>query len=313
MLYPLQLIPEYRPYVWGGHRLRPGSERTAEAWVVYEGDRIAAGPLAGRTLAEAAAENGAELLGQRAVQRTGLRFPLLVKLLDCGDWLSLQVHPDDEQAVRLEGPGHFGKTEAWHFIEVEPSAEILVGLRPGTTAERLEQSVHQGTLPDLMQRLVVHAGDTIFISPGTIHALGPGLLLYEVQQTSDVTYRVFDWNRPATLDRKLHLEQSLAVADLENVSHIVPQLPFVNGHQQQSLVSCRYFTLEMLVGRSDSITLDTNGESFHALTLVEGEAELEGADWRLGLRRFDTVLIPASCGSYRIESDSLFRALKATA
>lgn len=313
MLYPLQLIPEYRPYVWGGHRLRPGSERTAEAWVVYEGDRIAAGPLAGRTLAEAAAENGAELLGQRAVQRTGLRFPLLVKLLDCGDWLSLQVHPDDEQAVRLEGPGHFGKTEAWHFIEVEPSAEILVGLRPGTTAERLEQSVHQGTLPDLMQRLVVHAGDTIFISPGTIHALGPGLLLYEVQQTSDVTYRVFDWNRPATLDRKLHLEQSLAVADLENVSHIVPQLPFVNGHQQQSLVSCRYFTLEMLVGRSDSITLDTNGESFHALTLVEGEAELEGADWRLRLHPFDTVLIPASCGSYRIESDSLFRALKATA
>jgi mannose-6-phosphate isomerase len=313
MLYPLQLIPEYRPYVWGGHRLRPGSERTAEAWVVYEGDRIAAGPLAGRTLAEAAAENGAELLGQRAVQRTGLRFPLLVKLLDCGDWLSLQVHPDDEQAVRLEGPGHFGKTEAWHFIEVEPSAEILVGLRPGTTAERLEQSVHQGTLPDLMQRFVAHAGDTIFISPGTIHALGPGLLLYEVQQTSDVTYRVFDWNRPATLDRKLHLEQSLAVADLENVSHIVPQLPFVNGHQQQSLVSCRYFTLEMLVGRSDSITLDTSGESFHALTLVEGEAELEGADWRLRLHPFDTVLIPASCGSYRIESDSLFRALKATA
>jgi mannose-6-phosphate isomerase len=238
---------------------------------------------------------------------------LLVKLLDCSDWLSLQVHPDDEQAVRLEGPGHFGKTEAWHFIEVEPDAEILVGLHPGTTAERLEQGVHQGTLPDLMQRFVVHAGDTIFISPGTIHALGPGLLLYEVQQTSDVTYRVFDWNRPATLDRKLHIEQSLAVADLDAVSHIVPQLPFVNGHQQQSLVSCRYFTLEMLVGRSDSITLDTNGESFHALTLIEGEAVLEGAGWRLGLHRFDTVLIPASCSSYRIESDSLFRALKATA
>jgi len=313
MLYPVQLIPEYRPYVWGGHRLRPGSERTAEAWVVYECDRIAAGPLAGRTLAEAVAENGAELLGQRVVQHTGLRFPLLIKLLDCADWLSLQVHPNDEQAIRLEGAGQYGKTEAWHFIEAEPGAEILCGLCPGVTAERLAQAVRQGTVVDLMQRFTVCAGDSIFISPGMIHALGPGLLLYEVQQTSDVTYRVFDWNRPAISARKLHIEQSLAVADLDAVSHIVPQPPIVNDRQPQSLVSCRYFTLEMLAGRSDSMTLDTDGESFHALTLVEGEAELEWADGRLRLHRFDTVIIPASCGSYRIESADFFRVLKSTA
>lgn len=313
MLYPVQLIPDYRAYVWGGHRLRPGPERTAEAWVVYERDRIAAGPLAGRTLTEVVAENGPELLGQRVVRHTGLRFPLLIKLLDCADWLSLQVHPNDEQAIRLEGAGQYGKTEAWHFIDAEPGAEILCGLRPGVTAEHLAQAVRQGTLLGLMQRFTVHAGDSIFISPGMIHALGPGLLLYEVQQTSDVTYRVFDWNRPATSARKLHIEQSLAVADLDAVSHLVPQPPFASEHLPQSLVSCRYFTLELLVGRSDSMTLDTGGESFHALTLVEGEAELEWADWRLRLHRFDTVLIPASCGSYRIESAGLFRVLKSTA
>ncbi len=313
-LYPLQLIPEYRAYVWGGHRLRPTWEaRTAEAWVVYEHDRIATGSLADRTLAQVATEYGAELLGPPVVARTASRFPLLIKLLDCAEWLSLQVHPDDEQAVRMEGEGHFGKTEAWHFIEAEPGAQILCGLRPGTTREGLSQAIRNGTLLDLMQRHTVQAGDSIFISAGMIHALGPGLLLYEVQQTSDLTYRVFDWNRPQTENRKLHIEQSLAVADVDAVARLIPQPQFGSGHRQQALVACRYFTLEMLAGHVDSITLDTNGESFHALTLIEGEAELEWADWHLELHRFDTVLIPAACGSYQIESSSFFSLLKATA
>lgn len=313
MLYPLQLIPEYRPYIWGGHRLRPGSERTAEAWVVYEHDRITAGPLAGRTLGEAAAEYGPELVGSRAVQRTGTRFPLLIKLLDCAEWLSLQVHPNDEQAVQLVGAGEYGKTEAWHFIEAEPGAEILCGLRPGTTRESLVQAIRNGTIVELMKRFTIHAGDSIFISPGMIHALGPGLLLYEVQQTSDLTYRVYDWDRPQTPNRQLHIEQSLIVADLNADSQLMPRPPFVDGQQQQSLVACRYFTLELLAADSDSISLDTRGESFHALTLIEGEAELEWTDRRLPLHRFDTVLIPASCGAYRLQSAGFFRALKSAA
>ena len=112
----LRLEPEYRDYVWGGGRLRPGIDPTAEAWVVWEEDRVRSGDLAGRTLGEISAQFGASLLGQRTVARTGKRFPILIKLLDCAQWLSLQVHPNDKQAIELEGPGQFGKTEAWHIL-----------------------------------------------------------------------------------------------------------------------------------------------------------------------------------------------------
>ncbi len=307
----LLLTPEYRDYVWGGSRLRPGHGPTAEAWVVYEGDRIASGMLAGQTLAEAAAAYGQALLGRRAVQRTGTRFPLLIKLLDCAQWLSLQVHPNDEQAVRLEGPGQFGKTEAWYFIEAEPGAELLCGLRPGMTKANLEEAIRRGTILDWTQRLTIHAGDTILLKPGMIHALGPGLLVYEVQQTSDVTYRVFDWNRPATQGRKLHLEQALAVTDVNAAAQIIPQPPFADGDQRE-LAACPYFTLQLLAGQTNSISLDTGGESFHALTLVEGGAQVEGPGWQLELNRFETVVIPAACGSYQVQAHGSFRALKAS-
>ncbi|RPJ43039.1 MAG: class I mannose-6-phosphate isomerase, partial [Chloroflexi bacterium] len=200
----LVLEPQYRDYVWGGKRLRPG-QVTAEAWVVYEGDRITNDPLAGKTLGEAADQFGPALLGQRVFQRTGSRFPLLVKLLDCAQWLSLQVHPNDEQAVRLEGPGHFGKTEAWHILEADTGAEILCGFKTEAEQTNWQQAVRDGTILDYTQRVPIHTGETVFIHPGTMHALGPGLLVYEVQQTSDITYRVFDWNRPASAGRKLHI------------------------------------------------------------------------------------------------------------
>ena len=305
------LTPEYRDYVWGGNRLKPGHSPVAEAWIVYEQDQIASGPLAGRTLAEVATAYAEALLGWRAVQRTGTRFPLLIKLLDCAQWLSLQVHPNDEQAVRLEGAGQFGKTEAWHILDAQPDAQILCGLRPGVTRETLAQAVRTGTLLDWMQRLSIQAGDTILISPGMIHAIGPGILLYEVQQTSDITYRVFDWNRPATQGRKLHIEQSLAVADISARGQVRPQ-PQLGDGDQRELVTCPYFTLQLLAGQSNSIALDTGGESFHALTLVEGRAQVEGANWGLELDRFGTVVIPAACGSYRVQPRGSFRALKAS-
>jgi mannose-6-phosphate isomerase len=307
----LLLTPEYRDYVWGRSRLRPGHVPTAEAWVIYEGDRIAAGPLAGQTLAQAAAAYGAALLGRRAVRRTGTRFPLLIKLLDCAQWLSLQVHPNDGQAVRLEGPGQFGKTEAWHLLEAEPGAEILCGLRPGMTRANLEQAIRRGTILDGMQRLTIHAGDTILLRPGMIHALGPGLLVYEVQQTSDLTYRVFDWNRPATQGRKLHLEQALAVADVNAAAQVIPQPPLADVDQRE-LVACPYFTLQLLAGQTNSISLDTGGESFHALTLIEGGAQVEGPGWQLELDRLESLVVPAACGSYQVQPRGPFRALQAS-
>jgi len=311
MHQPILFTPQYRNYIWGGNRLKPGETPVAEAWVIYEKDEVASGPLAGRTLADLAAQYGAGLLGQRAVETTGLRFPLLIKLLDCAKWLSLQVHPNDEQAKGLEGVGFFGKTEAWHFFEVEPGAEILCGLHPGTTAEDLAESIRSGTVVETMQRLVVRAGESIFIPAGTIHALGPGLLLYEVQQNSDTTYRVFDWNRPVTKERPLHIEKSLAVANPEASGKLLP-LPELADGSQKTLISCPYFKLETLAAQSNPILLDRHGESFDALTVVNGSIRIEGDGWEISLMHYQTVLIPAGCGPYQIKPAGSYRALRAT-
>lgn len=306
----LQLKPEYRDYLWGGQRLRPG-QLTAEAWVVYENDRIASGPFAGRTLAEVSAELGASLLGQRAFQQTGARFPLLIKLLDCAQWLSLQVHPNDEQAARLQGPGFFGKTEAWHVLEAAPDAQLIAGLEPGTTAEAAAQSIRDGTILDWSHYVSAQAGDTIFMRPGTIHALGPGLMIYEVQQTSDLTYRVFDWNRPQTEKRKLHIEKSLQVVDPTIV--VEPKrLPSMSDGDRQVLVACPYFTLEMLAMQSHNMELDTRGETFHALTVIQGAVRIAACDGSLTLGCYESVVVPATCGAYRLEPLNDSRLLKSS-
>lgn len=306
---PLQLLPEYRDYIWGGARLRPGIVPTAEAWVVYEGDKIAAGPFIGKTLGELAAETGPDLLGARAYAKTGRRFPLLVKLLDCAEWLSLQVHPDDKQAVALEGPGNFGKTEAWHVLEAAPQATLIAGMKPGTTAETLETAMRNGTIVDHAQMIPVKAGDTIFMAAGTIHALGPGLLVYEVQQTSDWTYRVYDWGRPETPSRRLHIEKSLAVSRSDAVAS-AQSLPVLTDGQPSLLCECPYFKLETFYAEKQPIQFDTKGESFHAITVTEGTARLVASGGEVSLRRFETAVIPAACGAYQVEPVTVFRALR---
>lgn len=306
----LQPIPEYRDYVWGGQRLRPG-RLTAEAWVVYEGDRIASGPFAGRTLGEIAAEDPLGLLGERVFRRTGARFPLLIKLLDCAQWLSLQVHPDDEGAVRLEGPGRFGKTEAWHVLDAEPGSQLIAGMRPGTTAEALAQAIRSGAILDWVQYQEVRPGDTLFMPAGTIHALGPGLLVYEAQQTSDVTYRVFDWNRPMTGGRVLHIDKSLAVAD-PSASAAVRPAPALGDGERATLVACSHFTLELVAIRTQPIPLDTARLTFHALTVIEGAAEVVAGGATAVLNRYDSFVIPAACGQYELRPLGSCRALKAS-
>lgn len=304
-----QLEPIYREYIWGGRRLRPAAERTAEAWVVYEQDRIVSGPLVNTSLGEAAALEGPDLLGSLPFARTGARFPLLIKLLDCAEWLSLQVHPDDRLAVELEGPGQFGKTEAWHFLEAQPGAQILAGLQPGTAPETLRSAILDGALVEHMQRLDVESGSSIFIPAGMIHALGPGLLVYEVQQTSDWTYRVYDWGRPATPQRPLHLDKSIAAAKPELTGRLVSPLPPADG-SRADLVSCDYFTLEMIQASERAVELEADGTSFHSITVIHGAAALEGEGWRLGLEHFQTALIPACAGRYRVLPQGPFQALR---
>jgi mannose-6-phosphate isomerase len=307
----LQLEPEYRDYVWGGARLRPAVVPTAEAWLVYENNRVAYGPLAGRTLSELATRYGAALLGNQVIPRTGTRFPLLIKLLDCAQWLSLQVHPNDEQALSLEGVGQFGKTEAWQVLEAGEQARLIGGLRPGMNHEVLAKAIQDGTILDWTQYLEVRSGDTIFMPPGTIHALGPGLLIYEIQETSDLTYRVWDWGRPQTGGRVLHIEKSLAVADPASQPRLSSQPEIADG-QAAVLTRCPYFTLKMLRAQSAQLQLDTLGESFHAITIIEGSAEIQAGDEELLLEKYQTALIPAATRKYKILPHEPCRFLQAS-
>jgi len=307
----LKLTPAYRDYVWGGEKLRPGHYPTAEAWVVWEDDLIEAGELAGKTLGQAAQQYGVSLLGAKAMSRTGTRFPLLIKLLDCAQWLSLQVHPNDEQAAEMEGVGQFGKTEAWHILEAEPEAELIGGLKPNTSPDILAEAIRNGTIIDHVQYANVNQGDTVFMPAGTLHALGPGLLVYEVQQTSDWTYRVYDWGRPATGQRPLHIDKSIAVTRADFTAPVLSS-PDTGDGTRQILVTCDYFTLELLSAKSKPIDLDTKGETFHAITVIEGRAVLQTETVSVELDRFQTAVIPAEMKRYQFQPLENCRALKSS-
>src|SRR5215207_923493 len=254
------LEPQYRERVWGGQRLKAQDPPVGEAWVAFGESVVGEGAHAGQTVAELAARYGAALLGEEAASRFGPRFPLLVKLLDCADWLSVQVHPNDEQARRLVGPDASGKTEAWHLIEAEPGASILAGTKPGTTREELAAAIKGGNILEVARRLEVHAGETYLLPAGTLHSLGPGLLLYEVQQASDTTYRVYDWGRPARAGRELHIEESVAVTDPQKGALLTPaSVP--EGTRCATAVRCPYFVLDLLQINGPPIKADTERKS----------------------------------------------------
>lgn len=306
----LQLTPEYRERVWGGHRLQPkNAQPIGEAWIVYENNKVATGRFADKTLLEVAAEMKEDLLGPANVARTGLRFPLLIKLIDSVDWLSVQVHPNDAQAKRLEGPDQFGKTEAWYLLETDPGAKLIAGIKPGTAPAALAQSIRDGSILDHVEYLAAQPGDTVFMPAGTIHALGPGLMLYEVQQTSDITYRVFDWNRPASAGRALHIEQSVEVSTTAAAQ--IQHLPALTPNTPQHLLSTNYFSLDLLTLEGTSLNLDTGGQSFEALTVIQGLAQVSTPDHSVYLNRYESVVIPASTGPYTLNVSTKAQLLRA--
>jgi mannose-6-phosphate isomerase len=302
----LTFTPAIRNYIWGGRTLLPiagsGAGKSdnpiAEVWALHEDNLVNKCIFAGRTLGELAAEYPNELLGTHAAAQGNKRFPLLIKLLDCERWLSLQVHPNDEQAQQLEGPQFFGKTEAWHILNARPDAQLIAGIKPNTSTETLHAAIGNEAILDLVEYHSVQTSDTVFMPAGTIHALGPGLLVYEVQQTSDLTYRVFDWNRPQTDGRVLHIEKSIAATNPQSRGQITRHRNF--GNATASLVECSYFRMEMLSAPQER---DTYGESFHALTLISGEAHISAPGDETSLHKFDTILVPAACGSYHLDGN----------
>ncbi len=306
-LYPLRFEPILRRYIWGGRRLgdelgKPLGEGDdyAESWEICDHgsdqSRIAAGLLAGTTLGELVTQRGDELLGMHHPQP---RFPLLIKFLDAQRTLSVQVHPNDEQAARLDPPD-YGKTEAWVVLGAANGAKIYSGLKPGVDREGMAREVEHGTCEGCLHQFEPRQGDCVFIPAGTVHALGEGLLIYEIQQSSDTTFRLFDWNRLGAdgKPRPLHVEQALEVIDFDR-GPVQPIQPIAGkGEGVETLVQSDKFVLQRWTMTSmQSLSSD---HRCHLVSVVEGELEVQGDPSAEPLRRGSTILIPAAMKSVQL-------------
>jgi mannose-6-phosphate isomerase len=295
--------------IWGGSRLAawfdlpaPRPTRLGESWQVYDDNLLVGGPYAGRSLADLTAEHGLALVGARTMARYGADFPLLVKFLDAADHLSLQVHPDDAYAHSVEAAtGFHGKTEAWYILAAEPGASVTYGLARACTRDEFAAAVADGSVEALMAHLPVAPGDVIFVPAGTLHAINAGIMLFEIQQKSDLTYRAYDYGRRDARTgqpRALHLERAL------DVSHLAPApegkvAPLHLAHGRDLLIACPYFALERWELYAPT-ALATEPGSLEIWTLIAGVAELIWGDERLGLARGDSLVLPASMGAYAL-------------
>jgi mannose-6-phosphate isomerase len=299
----LQFKPILREYIWGGRRLaelgKPIGDggHYAESWEVVDhgADQsvVVDGPLAGRTLHELVSEYGKELFGRHFPQR---QFPLLFKYLDCQRTLSVQVHPNDEQGAKLNPPD-LGKTEAWVVLSADPNSRIYAGLKPGVDRATLERAVAQGKCETCLHEFEPRVGDCLLIEAGTVHALGCGLLVAEIQQASNTTFRLYDWNRVDTdgKPRALHIQESLETIDYRRgpVSPVRPR-PLANPQVQQ-LIACDKFVLQQWnLSANESFDSD---DRFHIFTVIDGSATTDADGAQLRLNRGDTVLVPACCKS----------------
>lgn len=309
-LGPLLLERRLDSRIWGGHTLggwlglEHAPEQLAESWQVYAENKISNGPFAGRTLAEVASEREAELVGTRSFARYGAEFPLLAKFIDADDNLSIQVHPNDEYAHTVEAASGFhGKTEAWYILRAEPSVDVIHGVRHATSREQFASAVADGSLLDLLRRVPIATGDTVFVPAGTVHAINAGTLLFEIQQKSDLTYRVYDYDRRDANDkpRELHLDRALDVIDYHEsaMAKTVPQ-PLADG--RELLVSCPYFAMERWTCAS-AVQETTSAETFEIVTVVDGSLELSWRDGVLRLKRGQSLVLPASLGAYTLTPD----------
>lgn len=309
-LYPLLFTPVFMQRVWGGRKLAAWFREmpegpVGEAWVLSGHPQgptpVANGPLAGETLSSLQERFGAALLGTRGLAAADKGFPLLFKLLDCQDDLSVQVHPDDH----YEGlpPGERGKTEMWVVLHADPGAQVVYGLRPGVTANDFGQAVSDGRTMDVMRTLPVQAGDVLFVPAGTVHALGKGLVVAEIQQSSDTTYRVYDYDRPG-LDgkpRPLHVDHALRVTGYGEPPAPGSLPPAASG-QWTVVADSPYFTVSYGTCKG-SWEQETTPESFHALLPITGSAAIRWGDRALPVPAGAVVLIPPALERYALEGD----------
>ncbi len=306
---PLLFEPYLRPMVWGGRRLEeklgktlPDSQTYGESWEVSDHPKhhsVVANPsFAGKTLRQLMDQHPGLLLG--AAANFPKQFPWLIKFLDAYDWLSVQVHPD-ETAVKTLLPGEGSKTEAWFILDVEPGSRIYSGLKPGVNQSKLKEALQQGNVADCLHSFVPQPGDCVFLPAGTVHAVGGGVLMAEIQQTSDATFRLFDWNRKDAQgkSRELHIEQAFAAIhwDQGPVTPVrVEGYELTNSPKRQQLAECPYFQMEFV---QEQQPISFGGQNkLQALIIARGKGRMEYRGSPEEVMTGQVWILPADCDAF---------------
>ncbi len=310
MLYPLLFIPAMKDYLWGGRGLLKMGKTLpegiiAESWEISghpDGPgKVANGSLAGRTLPDLLSEYGRSLVGSALPESALTMFPLLVKFIDANDRLSVQVHPDDQYA-RVHENGSLGKTEMWVVLDAKPGAKLVYGLKPGVSKEQFARAVTEGSIASCLNEIPARKGDVFDIPAGLVHAIGSGLMMVEIQQNSNATYRVYDYDRvdASGMRRPLHIGKAIDVIDFSPLPEAgCAAVPVENGQgaTQTTLVANRYFVVERCEV-DGTLCGEADGSRFELIILLEGNARMTYPGGEMPVRMGDSLLIPAELGSY---------------
>jgi mannose-6-phosphate isomerase len=308
-MYPIKLKPAFKDYLWGGTRLRDdfGKEcdfdKVAESWELSchkDGNSVVAdGEFAGLTLAQYIEKEGKSVLGTNCEKFEN--FPILIKLIDAKDNLSVQVHPNNEYAQRVEG--EYGKTEMWYVVDCDEGASLLYGFKHNITKEEFRERIENNTLLEVTNSVPVKKGDVFFIEAGTLHAIGKGILIAEIQQNSNTTYRIYDYGRVGAdgKPRQLHIDKAV------DVTNLCPAKPYpqsepvdMGGWTKKRLAKCEYFTVDV-INVDTSAALEADKSSFVNILVLDGGCVLssEGND-AVELKKGDSVFIPAGLGKFEL-------------
>ncbi|HEX8017863.1 MAG TPA: type I phosphomannose isomerase catalytic subunit [Flavobacterium sp.] len=303
--YPLQFEPILKERIWGGEKLKTilnkpiVSKITGESWELstVEGDVsiVANGELKGKSLMELIDEMPNEILGTEVYKRFGKQFPLLFKYLDAREDLSIQVHPNDKLAK--ERHNSFGKTEMWYVTQADPDARIIVGFKKDSSKEEYLQHLNDKSLVSILDTVKAKPGDVFFLETGTVHAIGAGLVVAEIQQTSDITYRLYDFDRKDAQGntRELHVDLAL---DAINYNKVDTQKKYeTKTNTSNVVVDCPYFTTNF-IPLENKVSVSKPGESFTVYMCIEGAFEIEFDGFKKAYQKGDTVLIPAEINAF---------------
>ena len=307
-LYPLQFQPILKDRIWGGTKLKTylnkplTSEITGESWEISTVEKdvsiIANGVFRGKTLNELINEFAEQVLGTKVYKQFGKQFPLLFKYIDARDDLSIQVHPNDELAKKRHNS--FGKTEMWYVMQADDDAKLIVGFKEKSSKEEYLKSLEDKTIIDILDTKKVKKGDVFFLATGTVHAIGAGTVIAEIQQTSDITYRIYDFNRVDANGnaRELHADLALDAINYNVVEAQKHYSKVVNTSNE--VVNCQYFTTN-IIPLDGKVNFHKNNESFRVYMCVEGSFELRLKEDRYEYKTGDTVLIPAEITEFEIK------------